>query len=87
MPFSHVTNLLSQRVLEARELHKVCGSADLTDNVKRSLRGHIYVTLYGMYEATVSLCVSTAVDLANFYEIPHASLKHGPRLFALRPTL
>lgn len=87
MPFSHVINLVSQRVIETRELHRICGSPDLTEDVTRSIRGLIYVTLYGMYEVTVSQCVSTAVDLANMHAIPQSSLKHGPRLFALRPTL
>jgi len=87
MPFSHVTSLVSHRVLEARGLHRTCGSPDLSDDIKKSLRGHIYVTLYGIYEATVSRCVSTAVDVANQHAIPLVSLRHGPRLFALRPTL
>lgn len=87
MPFSHITNLISQRELEARELHRACAFTSLTSEMKRSIRGHLYITLFGMYEATVSRCVTTAVEVANSHVIPQVDLKDGARLFALRPHL
>jgi hypothetical protein len=72
-------------VQEARVLHAVCGSTDLGDDATRAVRGHIYVTLFGMYERCVSDCVYTAVYIANNLAIPVADLKQGFRLLALLP--
>ncbi|MFC1583488.1 MAE_28990/MAE_18760 family HEPN-like nuclease [Candidatus Neomarinimicrobiota bacterium] len=87
MPFSHIKSIISKRIFEARALLKTCASDDVDNSAKRAIRGHIYVTLYGMYECTVAHCVATAVDIANNHNIAHVSLKNGIHLFALQPHL
>ena len=79
--------MVSKRVLEAQELLRACPSSVAGSDARRAIRGHIYVTLYGMYEQAVAACVVTALDLANTHALPMSSLKNGILLFALKPDL
>lgn len=85
MPYSGASGTVSRRVQEARALLAVCDSGSLGVEAARAVRGHIYVTLFGMYERCVSDCVYTAIYLANGFTIPVSDLKHGFRLLALLP--
>ena len=77
--------MVSQRVREARELLNACKVSGVSAYARRAARGHIYVSLYGMYERTVAECVETAIDLVNNSAISVSRLKEGVLLFALRP--
>lgn len=83
MPYTHISGMVSQRVLEGQELRKACVASGVSSHARRAIRGHIYVTLYGMYERAVADCVGTALDLANALAVPTSSLKNGVLLFAL----
>lgn len=85
MPYTGIGVTVSERVREARTLLGSCFAAELASDVKRSIRGHIYVTLFGMYERCVSDCVFTAIDFANGQSIRVADLKDGFRLLVLLP--
>lgn len=85
MPYSSVTQMIGRRVQEARLLLSLCASGDVSADIARTIRGHIFVTLHGMYEQCLSECVYTAIDLANRLAIPVSNMKHGLQLLALLP--
>ena len=77
--------MVSERIREARELRNACAANGVSSDAKRAIRGHIYITLYGMYERAVADCVSTAIIVANSHAIPLSSLKNGIQLLAMHP--
>lgn len=85
MPYSAAGLTVAERVQEARALHACCSSGALALDVQRTVRGHIYVSLFGMYERCLTDCVLTAIYLANTMAIPTADMKHGFKLLALLP--
>lgn len=87
MPYAHISSMVSHRVRETRELLNTCGMSGVTPDACRALRGHMYVSLYGMYEQAVAKCVDTAIKLVNKDAIAVSRLKDGLLLFALRDDL
>ena len=69
MSYTHIRGMVSQRVLEAQELRRACVAPAVSNGARRAIRGHLYVTLYGMYERAVAHCVGTALDLANSHGV------------------
>lgn len=84
MSYADVSAHVAQRTKEVRALCATLSSSDIPQETQRSIRGLIYVALFGMYERTVAMCIECAIDLGGKHNLTIGDLRPGIQAFALR---
>jgi hypothetical protein len=87
MPFSYIIGELSARTQEARELLSAASHPGITPDAQRSIRGMIYVSLFGIYEYVAHEVVKAAIAEANSHSIAIEDIAWGLVPFALHREL
>lgn len=84
MSYVDATAHVAQRIQEVRMLCATLSSESVPVETQKSIRGLVYVALFGMYERTMAMCVYRAIELGGGHTLAIGALHPGMQAFALR---